>query len=92
MTGCAPAELMAGGRDYFDALVQRADNRMSLGYESTELLATLVEVTFASYRALLALAGVKNLPEQIKVPRPGTQVRKRGSVADLREWVRTHGG
>jgi hypothetical protein len=71
MTGCSPAQLLGGGQSYFDALLETSQRRAAVGYDQTELLAKLVEISFASYRALLALTGTKKIPEQIKVKRPG---------------------
>lgn len=76
MTGCAPAELLGGGRDYFDALCERARARRQIGWDIHELLAELLEVSFASYRALLALTGSKDLPAPLAVRRPGEEQRK----------------
>jgi hypothetical protein len=70
-TGCAPAELLAGGRSYFDALVEEVGEERANGWDVTEMLATLVEINWAQYRALLALGGAKQIPQQLKVPRPG---------------------
>lgn len=72
MTGCAPAQLIGGGRAYFDALLEKAEQRSQIGYDSTELLAQLVEINFAMYRALLAMGGNKQIPDQHRVRRPGT--------------------
>jgi len=93
MTGCTPAELLAGGRDYFDALVERADARRSIGFDTNELLATLVEIAFAQFRALLALGGADKVPDQLNVPRPGGQrsTRRKLSPAEFQQWVRDHG-
>jgi hypothetical protein len=62
--------MLGGGRRYFDALLDKSGERRALGYDPTELLAQLLEVSFASYRALLALGGAKEIPKQINVPRP----------------------
>ena len=70
-TGCVPDALMGGGRDYFDALVEQVGEERQNGWITNELLATLIEVEFAQYRILLALAGSKDIPRQIRVPRPG---------------------
>ena len=76
MTGCAPAPLLGGGRPYFDALLDTAKRRAEVGWDQTELLAQLVEISFASYRALLALTGARRIPDQVKVRRPGAPPRK----------------
>jgi hypothetical protein len=56
------------------------------------MLASLIEVNFAQYRALLALAGVKNVPAQIKLPRPGDRAVRRTSVAELQRLMEARGG
>jgi hypothetical protein len=87
-TGCAPAELLAGGRTYFDALVAELSEERQNGWDVNEQLATLIEISWAQYRALLALAGAKQIPAQIKLPRPGDAIpRQRTSVADLKSFV-----
>jgi hypothetical protein len=91
MTGCAPAELLGGGQLYFDALVERASERARVGYDTTELLAGLVEISYASYRALLAMGGVKNLPQPIHVERPGERTRRRTRRVNWRELARRVG-
>lgn len=67
--------MLGGGPSYFGALWERAHERAELGYDTTELMAQLLEVSFASYRCLLVLTGAKHVPDQIKVRRPG-QKRK----------------
>jgi hypothetical protein len=76
-TGLAPAELLGGGRDYFDALLTEVQERRRLGWDTPEMLASLVEISFASYRALLALAGAKQIPDQLNVERPWQQKQRR---------------
>ena len=80
MTGCAPAQLLGGGQSYFDAMLDTASRRAEVGYDPTELLAQLVEISFGMYRALLGLGGVKHIPNQIRVQRPTRQHEKRPTV------------
>jgi hypothetical protein len=80
ITGLAPTELLGGGRNYFDALLAEAQERRRIGWEVPEMLATLIEVQFASYRALLALGGAKTVPDPLKIPRPW-QEKKRERVS-----------
>jgi hypothetical protein len=90
MTGLGPAELKAGGRAYFDALLDRATERNQLGWTSETMLANLLEVSFASYRVLLALMGAKNIPQPLSVPRPGLPVRRAVNWRELQRRV-SHG-
>jgi len=82
---------MEGGRDYFDALVTRVSTRESVGYNLTELMAALVEINFAQYRALVALGGGKNIPDQIKVPRPGVRKQRKMHAGEFQDWLKRHG-
>lgn len=88
MTGRTPAELLGGGQLFFDSLVERVGERTRLGYESTELLAGILEVSWASYRALLALSGAKSIPQPIHVERPGERAKRtRASWRELAQRV-----
>ena len=92
MTGCAPAQLLGGGPVYFDALLDTATRRAEAGYDTTELLAQLVEISFASYRVLLGLAGAKQIPTQYKVPRPGGESRAKPERVNWRVLAARVGG
>ena len=81
MTGLGPAELLSGGRAYFDALVERCHDRSELGWTVEEFLASILEVDFAQYRALVGLGG-GDVPAQMSVTRPG---RKRPNKVTWRE-------
>jgi hypothetical protein len=88
--------MLAGGRRYFDELCSAVTNRVETGYHVEELLAALLEVTFASHRVLLAMGGAKQIPEQIRVPRPGSNGTSSGtqrsvSVADFRALLERRG-
>jgi hypothetical protein len=61
---------MAGGRGYFDALVAEVGEERRNGWQVEEMLATLIEINWAQYRALVALTGARSVPDQIRVPRP----------------------
>jgi hypothetical protein len=69
VTGRLPAELLGGGRDYFDALVEVVASRRRVGYDRDELLAQLVEMMHGNYRAVIALGG-GTPPKPYVVPRP----------------------
>jgi hypothetical protein len=71
MTGLAPEALLAGGRDYFDALVELADERSRHGYQTDALLSSLIELNHAQLRVLLGLGGSKHIPEPFEAWRPG---------------------
>ena len=86
-TGCAPVDLVAGGRRYFDALVDQVDEERRNGWVIEEMLATLIEVNWAQYRALVALTGSRDLPRQIRVPRPA-DAAKRPERIDAKELQR----
>jgi hypothetical protein len=77
MTGCDSTALLRGGQSYFDALVHEAVERRRVGWDVHELLACLVELSHAQYRALLSLAGAKQIPDQLKVERPHEAERKK---------------
>jgi len=92
VTGCAPTELLAGGRDFFDALVEEVSEERQNGWVVEEMLASLIEVNYAQYRALLALAGAKSIPNQIKLPRPGDKAVRRTSIGELQKLMEARGG
>jgi hypothetical protein len=89
MTGCGPAELLAGGRAYFDALCDKAAERRRIGWDQHEMLASLAEISFAQYRTLLALSGAKEIPDPLRIRRPGEVERKRERISwrDLKRIV-----
>jgi hypothetical protein len=70
MTGVAPAGLLSGGPEVFDALIERAQERRRSGYEPVELLAELVEITHALLRVTAHAHGARGVPDQVKVRRP----------------------
>lgn len=86
ITGLAPADLLGGGQDYFDALLAEAQERRRLGWDVPEMLATLIEISFANYRALLALGGAKSIPGQLKIDRPW-QKKPRVSWRELQRFL-----
>ena len=88
MTGCAPAELLAGGQEYFDALVEECNERAMNGYVEIEMLANITELLHANYRALLAMGGSKDIPRQLKVPRPPGPKAKQLNPIELRDAMR----
>lgn len=63
-----------------------------------ELLAGIYELAHAQYRATLSLGGVKpgDMPEPIRVPRPGDrhkkQERKTATGSELRSWITKRNG
>jgi hypothetical protein len=84
-TGCGPAELLAGGRDYFDALVEELSEERENGWVVEEQLASLIEINWAMLRALIALGGGRP-PRQFNVPRPGNGARPpKTSILDLQK-------
>ena len=92
-TGCAPDELLSGGRDYFDALVTTVNEERANGWDVIEMLALLVEINHAQLRALIALGGSSDIPRQLRVPRPGQSAaaaQKRAHWQDIARMVGQH--
>lgn len=71
LTGISPRELLALDAPMYDAMVDAVNERWSV---SDELAAQSVEMQHATYTAVLAGAGAKNLPKPFRVPRPGEEV------------------
>lgn len=96
--GLSPRELDAIADSeplLYDALVAGVRERWTT---TDELLAGLYELTHAIYRVNLAQAGVKKIPEPLRVPRPGDETKaapkktKKTTGAELRQWVQARKG
>lgn len=93
--GLSPRELDAiadSEPDLFRALVAAGRDKWTT---TDELLAGLYELTHANYRVLLSIAGAKkgDLPEPVKVPRPGDDSHgsmkktKTASSTEFAGWI-----
>lgn len=87
LTGIAPQAILDLDPVMYDAMVEALGGRWSVG---DEFAASALEIQHAIYVSGLAQGGVKNLPEPLKIPRPG-EIEKKPRILSVREFASLHG-
>ena len=89
LTGIAPQSILDLDPAMYDAMVEAVGERWSV---QDELMATQVELSHATYTAVLATGGVKRLPDVLRVPRPGDEVKdEKPRQISASEFLMLHG-
>ena len=91
--GLSPRELDAIADSEPELLAELAVAVRERWTTETELLAGIYELTHANYRVLLSLAGAKkkDIPEPLRVPRPGgssAPKKKAATPAEFAGWMK----